>query len=304
MQQDHVQIQVQDTNEEAMFAKLSAIKRGYFEDEFAEEFVKPSGKKDVIIHRGYWQRIHIFRRVIQKFIQLHNQCQIISLGCGYDTLPFIKIKQHQDRQFKYYETDLEVVVKKKIKKIQQSPKIKGLLNDLVIGDTIQSQKYALFGCDLQIQEKFFKGLEELNINYNLPTIIFAECVLTYIDSKATDNLLKAMKQKFAHLDFLNYEMFNPNDQFGKMMVKNFEYRGCPLIGIDAYPSLHSQIERLTNLGYENVKIADMKTLYHKGTDQEERQRIEKIELMDEWEEWNIMQSHYFVCLASADIELF
>ena len=44
--------------------KRSAIKRGYFEDEFAEEFVKPSGKKDVIIHRGYWQRIHIFRRVI------------------------------------------------------------------------------------------------------------------------------------------------------------------------------------------------------------------------------------------------
>jgi hypothetical protein len=32
----------------------------------------------------------------------------------------------------------------------------------------------------------------------------------------------------------------------------------------------------------------MKTLYLRGTDIEERKRIEKLELMDEWEEWNIM----------------
>jgi hypothetical protein len=29
--------------------------------------------------------------------------------------------------------------------------------------------------------------------------------------------------------FLNYEMFNPLDQFGKMMTKNFEAKGCPLV---------------------------------------------------------------------------
>lgn len=32
----------------------------------------------------------------------------------------------------------------------------------------------------------------------------------------------------------------------------------------------------------------MKTLYQIATDSEERKRIEKLELMDEWEEWNIM----------------
>lgn len=32
----------------------------------------------------------------------------------------------------------------------------------------------------------------------------------------------------------------------------------------------------------------MKTLYQIATDPEERKRIEKLELMDEWEEWNIM----------------
>jgi len=38
---------------------------------------------------------------------------------------------------------------------------------------------------------------------------------------------------------MDYEMFNPNDPFGKMMVKNFELKGCPLIGIFEYPTMDS-----------------------------------------------------------------
>jgi hypothetical protein len=32
----------------------------------------------------------------------------------------------------------------------------------------------------------------------------------------------------------------------------------------------------------------MRTLYKSGTNEDERTRIEKIEFLDEWEEWNIM----------------
>lgn len=31
-------------------------------------------------------------------------------------------------------------------------------------------------------------------------------------------------KNFDLVHFLNYEMFNPNDSFGKMMVKNFQVR--------------------------------------------------------------------------------
>ena len=41
----------------------------------------------------------------------------------------------------------------------------------------------------------------------------------------------------------------------------------------------------------------MRQLYKDGTDPEERKRIEKIEFLDEWEEWNIIQSHYLVSLS-------
>ncbi len=41
----------------------------------------------------------------------------------------------------------------------------------------------------------------------------------------------------------------------------------------------------------------MLTIYNKYTDQSERVRISKLELMDEYEEWNIMQAHYFISFA-------
>jgi len=31
---------------------------------------------------------------------------------------------------------------------------------------------------------------------------------------------------------MDYEMFGPNDRFGKMMIKNFKQRGIELVGID------------------------------------------------------------------------
>jgi len=68
--------------------KRSAIAKGYINDPFAHFFVKTHAKKDVIIHRGYWCRVSIFRSIINKFLLSAPTVpkQIISLGSGYDTL--------------------------------------------------------------------------------------------------------------------------------------------------------------------------------------------------------------------------
>lgn len=47
----------------------SAIKKGYFVDNFAEEFTLYRGKRDIIIHRGYWARVFIVRKLIETMIQ-------------------------------------------------------------------------------------------------------------------------------------------------------------------------------------------------------------------------------------------
>lgn len=51
--------------------------------------------------------------------------------------------------------------------------------------------------------------------------MFAECVLAYLQAKESDAAIKFFTN-FDIVYFLNYEMMFLNDQFGKMMVKNFK----------------------------------------------------------------------------------
>lgn len=100
----------------------------------------------------------------------------------------------------------------------------------------------------------------------VPTFIFAECVLSYIESKFTDALLKNIADSFDIAFMSSYEMFNPTDAFGKMMLKNFERKGCPLMGLTSYPTLDSQRQRLSSLGYTRVEVHNMLEIYNKYTD--------------------------------------
>lgn len=70
-----------------------------------------------------------------------------------------------------------------------------------------------------------------------------------------------------------------------------------MLGIFDYPSLESVKARYTKLNFDAVEAYDMLTIYNNILDKNEKRRIEKIEWFDEFEEWNIMQSHYFVSFA-------
>lgn len=41
---------------------------------------------------------------------------------------------------------------------------------------------------------------------------------------------------------------------------------------------------------------NMSQIYAKRLEQTEKQRIEKLEIFDEFEEWELLQKHYCVCL--------
>jgi hypothetical protein len=56
----------------------------------------------------------------------------------------------------------------------------------------------------------------------IPTLIITECVLAYIEPAAADIALQYFTQNYTYVAFLDYEMYNPNDPFGRTMVKNFE----------------------------------------------------------------------------------
>lgn len=93
-------------------------------------------------------------------------------------------------------------------------------------------------------------------------------------------------------------MVDPNDPFGKMMVYNFKQRGIPLVGMSFFDSLAKVTAEYERRGLQ-VDIASMRDVYYKWLDQSERVRIEKLEFLDEFEEFWLVQQHYFISLAKS-----
>lgn len=86
---------VKDTNIEALRAKKAAVLKGYMEDDFINYFVQENVHKEILLNRGYWIRSHSFRVLVEKFLEMTTgRVQVVSLGCGLDTLPFNLINKY------------------------------------------------------------------------------------------------------------------------------------------------------------------------------------------------------------------
>ena len=124
-------------------------------------------------------------------------------------------------------------------------------------------------------------------------------------SEDSEKLLHTISGLFPHVALLNYEMINPDDQFGRVMIENLEERGCSLQGIRECPTTKAQEDRLlrvlklhTNEGAEcEAESVGMAAVYNERLNGEnERTRIEKLEMFDEFEEWTMLQNHYCLTL--------
>ena len=56
--------------------------------------------------------------------------------------------------------------------------------------------------------------------HSLPTFVFAECVLSYVEKEKTEALLAWISKMFSACFFANYEPINPMDPFGQVMMSH------------------------------------------------------------------------------------
>ena len=104
-------------------------------------------------------------------------------------------------------------------------------------------------------------------------------------------MLSTINDKFNNVYLLEYDLIGPDDPFGKEMVDNLKSRDIILRGFNEVKDIKDQINRLKEAKFEDVNIVDMFYVYFKFLPIQERKRIERLELMDEFEELNLLQKH-------------
>jgi O-methyltransferase involved in polyketide biosynthesis len=113
--------------DDALAAKYSAVKIGYFEDPYVASMLpkshgavsKSMRHRQPIINRGYFARVETIRVQMMNFLNASEvndkPVQLISLGCGYDTMSLVLLNEmkQKDCNMTIYEVDFADVIRQK-----------------------------------------------------------------------------------------------------------------------------------------------------------------------------------------------
>ncbi|CAF0939086.1 unnamed protein product [Didymodactylos carnosus] len=299
-----------ETNTDSSSCKLYAISRDYWSDPYMKFFTTKHERKTPEINIGYYIRVTAIRKFLKKFIQQTNQqCQIINLGCGYDTTYF-NLQDDPSLNVKHFiDIDFYQITEIKTRLIRRTPQLAEKLNineeeeSISIPGGLHTSTYTILPVDLREISSLDKQLQliEKNLDYNLPTFFLSECVLIYMSLENSTNLLSYITQKFSTCFFLNFEQINMFDRFGQIMYDNLKQRCCHLLGIQACKSKQTQCQRFIDTNFQQAQLISLNDYYKQYVDIREKQRLDKIDGgLDEKELLEQLFDHYCFCWAYKD----
>ena len=120
---------MQSTNDDATLCKLSAVRLGYWHDQFIGQLSRQQGRERRApeIHLGYYARVAGVRTLIDKFLEATDTAvQIISLGAGFDTLFWRLVEEGRPVQ-NFIEVDFSGVTARKCLLIKRSRELMSLV---------------------------------------------------------------------------------------------------------------------------------------------------------------------------------
>ncbi|KAJ5279392.1 LCM-domain-containing protein [Penicillium angulare] len=311
---------VMGTNNSSIASKRSVEMIYYPQPHFFRYFVKKPQRRSPIINRGYWLRMHAMAETVRQFIAKAPTDKpkfILNLGCGYDPLPFMLLSDEQksmrSEQAVFVDIDYEKLMVHKKNAIRQTEEITNVLGDVEFGsdeDAIQikSSRYRAVGCDL----KNIKKLDDVLHKSILPStdcsvLFLAEVSLTYMDVQSANEVVKWASKLTNDVQFCILEQFfpdGPEHPFAKTMMTHFNKLRAPLFSIHEFPSLAEQEQRFRNAGWPQAKARTLWDLWSDSTFLSDslRNGLDAYEAFDEWEEFALFASHYFLLVASNNPE--
>ncbi|KAH3675897.1 hypothetical protein WICMUC_002467 [Wickerhamomyces mucosus] len=317
-------ISVQGTNDYSIVSKRSVEKlySGPLSEDptrviphYFQHFVKKAARRSPAINRGYWTRMESIKnssyKIIQDSVSKGKKVVVINLGAGYDPLAFqyldpLNPENSNLKDFvQFVDVDYPDLNKIKIDLINQSQELKTIIGEPkesnFTGVDLKTPNYTVLSCDLKNINLFLKQLEYLELNdENITKIYIAEVSIAYMLPKYADPVIKATSQ-FPNSHFLLLEQLLPSGLdhgFARTMMFHFSKLNSPLNSVETYPTIEKQIQRFTNLGYNGTVEAQDLFSFWKSLPREIKEKVNKVEHFDEWEEFIVFGQHYLILHAS------
>ncbi|KAJ1403071.1 S-adenosyl-L-methionine-dependent methyltransferase [Ochromonadaceae sp. CCMP2298] len=304
---------------DSLACKFSASRFNYFKDPFIESIyeglnrtngVLANVRRSPIIHRGYFARSEGFAKVLELFLERTSAApsrQVVFLGPGFDTSPLIPYVSGAENVHTF-EVDFPDIMSKKVELYRAEPEIVSLLEKGTQADAeattgtpsssiVKMGPLSFIAQDLRRAEAVTADLVAAGLRGDVPTLVLSECVLVYVAKAAVLDLCHRLGSLLQDAVWLTYDMITPNDVYGRNMIKNLEAAGFDIPGIRDFPSLEQQQSRFLETGWGEVRSCTMQHYFDSVMPGAQKERVCKLEMLDEVEEFNLLMSHYSLTLA-------
>ncbi|KAL2060981.1 hypothetical protein VTL71DRAFT_9033 [Oculimacula yallundae] len=315
---------IQSTDTDAAVSRLSAVNLGYLEDPFAPLFVGGEGTRRMpIINRGTYTRTTALDILINAFLSQPEsddepqKKQIISLGAGTDTRYFRLRSKNKHNNLIYHEFDFPSVSTTKRRTVANHNLLPSTKDELlfpqdlksptfgspqpdtdwgirIIKDYKSEYTYSCHPMDLR-QLPRLKDLNEIQgLQSDIPTLIISECCLCYLEMDTARNVVKWFTDRISSAGIVLYEPIGVHDAFGQVMVSNLASRNISMPTLEHYRTLSDQKARLSELGFQSQEAETIENIWQNWVPSAERERVDRLEGLDEVEEWQMLARHYAV----------
>ena len=289
-----------------------------------------------IIKRGTHARVCCIDRMIHAFCQLvveqhetrldakeemddeedkdeeEGECvvQIVILGCGKDTVFFRNqesLTRNSALTLRWFEVDHPPMIQEKADTVSANPDVFDNINvnkmetDIYEMEPSIGISCTLLGHDLR-EEGITEKLQRAGCDSSTPTLFILECVLMYLPDNDSQTLLQSIATSYRNQAYLCfYEPILGNDAFGNVMENNLSRAGLatPESSLRQTRTLREQLAKVVEKsGWQQATACDMWHAYDTIVTAAQRQRGNRAEFLDEWEEFVLIMQHYCFLVAA------
>ncbi|KAH7398436.1 leucine carboxyl methyltransferase 2 [Pyrenochaeta sp. MPI-SDFR-AT-0127] len=306
-------VDIMNTNDSSIVSKRSVSKLYLSkEPDYYEPFVPKFVRRNPLINRGYWLRMHAVEQVVRQFLEEDDGRTkvVVNLGCGYDPLPFQF--WHRYTSLTQKATFVDVDYTQLIERKRDRMLTNALLRDALLKTKlrlseppvfVRSDQYMAIGCDLRDLD-LLERILRAEFDTSATSILFvAEVSVTYMPVADANSLLRWARSlenaRFCMLE--QYLPQGPEHPFAQTMLSHFDKLQTSIKAAKQYSSLAQQSSRFLDAGWTKLTIA--RNLWDLWSDDAFtspalRRSLDAVEPFDEWEEFALFCGHYFLLVAS------